>query len=177
VDGVNGTDVAHVETVDSPNNPTPAESISSNIGGEGSESIETKNDHLIGSVHSETNVPLQENIVELPNGQEVTGVYSIFDVEYEVQLYESLYLQSDYVHFSYANAELFDAIQADPQLVEDLGLTEQDIQALANGDNPEGFTWHHSEEPGVLQLVDEDVHANTGHDGGGELWGGGEEYR
>jgi hypothetical protein len=28
-----------------------------------------------------------------------------------------------------------------------------------------------------LQLVDEDIHANTGHDGGRELWGGGEEYR
>jgi hypothetical protein len=65
-----------------------------------------------------------------------------------------------------AHAELYDAIQSDPQLATEMGLTEQDIQALANGDTQEGFTWHHSEEPGVLQLVDENIHANTGHDGG-----------
>jgi hypothetical protein len=175
IDLVDGGEIAQADTTDAPNSTTPStESIAS---GEGALTIETTNDHLVGSLHPETNVPFEENTVELPSGQEVTGVYPVFDAEHEVQLDESLYLQSDYVHFSYANAELYDAVQVDPQLADDLGLTEQDIQALANGDNPEGFTWHHSEEPGVLQLVDEEIHANTGHDGGRELWGGGEEHR
>jgi hypothetical protein len=177
VDGVDGGDVAHAETVDPSNASTPTELVAYETDGEGSVTIQTTNDHLVGSVHPETNVPFEENTVELPNGQEVTGVYPVFEAEYEVEMDESIYLQSDYVHFSYANAELYDAIQSDPQIATEIGLTEQDIQALANGDTPEGFTWHHSEEPGVLQLVDEDIHANTGHDGGRELWGGGEAYR
>jgi hypothetical protein len=177
VDGVDGGDVAHAETVDPSNASAPAESVPYETDGEGSVTIQTTNDHLVGSVHPETNVPFEENTVELPNGHEVTGVYPVFNAEYEVEMDESIYLQSDYVHFSYANAELYDAIQADPQIADDMGLTEQDLQALANGDTPEGFTWHHSEEPGVLQLVDEDIHANTGHDGGRELWGGGEGNR
>lgn len=30
---------------------------------------------------------------------------------------------------------------------------------------------------GVLQLVDEETHAQTGHTGGREIWGGGSDYR
>lgn len=178
IDGADGSNVASADTVDTPNNEVPpADSQPTTVNGEGPVTIETTNDHLAGTVHPETGVPFESNTVQLPNGQEITGVYPIFDAEHEVHLNESLYLQSDYVHFSYANAELYDAIQAEPQLATDLELTEQDIQALANGDTPEGFTWHHSEEPGILQLVDQEIHANIGHDGGRELWGGGEEYR
>ncbi|WP_010677065.1 HNH endonuclease [Bacillus timonensis] len=177
VDGADGDHVAQAETPDTPNNTVLSVDSDSTLTNEGGTTLETTNDHLAGSVHPETGVPFEENTVELPTGEVVTGVYPVFDVEYEVQMDESLYLQSDYVHFNYANAELYDAIQADSQLADDLGLSEQDIQALANGDTPEGFTWHHNEEPGVLQLVDEEIHANTGHDGGRELWGGGEQYR
>src|SRR3954452_1533547 len=92
---------------------TPStESIPTDVSGEGSVTIETTNDHLVSSVHPETNIPFEKNTVELSNGQEVTGVYPVFDVEHEVQLDESLYLQSDYVRFSYANAELYNAVQA-----------------------------------------------------------------
>jgi hypothetical protein len=96
---------------------------------------------------------------------------------YELYIDECLYLQSDYVHFSYANQELYDEIPRDPDLAGDLGLTQQDISGLVNGDTPEGFTWHHNQQPGVLELVDEETHAATGHTGGRELWGGGNEYR
>ena len=37
--------------------------------------------------------------------------------------------------------------------------------------------WHHSEQPGVLQLVDKDLHDKSGHTGGRNLWGGGTEHR
>ncbi|MFE8698411.1 HNH endonuclease [Cytobacillus sp. FJAT-53684] len=174
IDGADGENVAHAEALDTAKDALPAD-----IYGDGDESItiETRNDHLEGSVHHETNVLFESNTIVLPSGTEVTGVFPVFESEYEVQLDESLYLQSSHVHFSYANAELYEAIQEDPNLADDLGLNEQDIKALANGDNPEGFTWHHHEEPGTLQLVDEEVHANTGHDGGREVWGGGKDYR
>jgi len=179
IDGADGGGVAQAESVDTPNTPTPTSEAAPAVNGveEGPLTIETTNDHLAGTFHPETNVPFEINTVQLPSGQEVTGVYPVFDVEHEVHMEKSLYLQSDYVHFTYANAELYDAIQVNPQLADDLGLSEQDIQALSNGDTPQGFTWHHHEEPGVLQLVDEEIHASTGHDGGRVLWGGGEEFR
>ncbi len=31
---------------------------------------------------------------------------------------------------------------------------------------PSGYTWHHHQEPGRMQLIDRDVHAKTGHTGG-----------
>jgi hypothetical protein len=170
IDVMDGGDIAEAEEV-----PDADESNSPNL--EESIRIETTNDHLAGSVHPETGVPFLENTVELTNGQDVTGAFPVFDVDYEVQMDESLYLQSDYVHFSYANQELYDAIQAEPDLADDLGLSQQDVQTLSQGDTPDGFTWHHNEEPGVLQLVDQDTHANTAHTGGRELWGGGGEYR
>lgn len=170
IDGVDGTDIAEASegpnTIDT-NNPDI----------DGPVRMETINDHLVDSEHPETGVPFSENTVELQNGQEITGVFPMFDFEYEVNIDETLYLQTDYVQFSYANQELYQAIQADPNLADDLGLTPEDIQGLSKGETPEGFTWHHNEEPGVLQLVDQDVHMNTAHTGGREVWGGGNEYR
>jgi hypothetical protein len=122
-------------------------------------------------------VPFETKTIELPNGDTITDSFPIFDSEYEVEMDEDLYLRSDYIHFTYANYELYEDIKADPELAENLGLSQADLEALSNGDNPEGFTWHHHEEPGVLQLVDRETHASVGHTGGRELWGGGSEYR
>lgn len=35
---------------------------------------------------------------------------------------------------------------------------------------PEGYTWHHHQETGRMQLVQSDVHRQTGHTGGFSLW-------
>lgn len=135
------------------------------------------NEDLAGSEHPETGVPFVEKTVTLPDGESVTGVFPVFESEFEVTIDESLYLQSDYIQFSYANVELYEAIQADPSLAEELGLSDEDLQTLSNGDTPEGYTWHHNEEPGILQIVNQEEHSNTGHIGGREIWGGGNEYR
>ncbi|MFD1707871.1 HNH endonuclease [Siminovitchia sediminis] len=140
------------------------------------EELETRNDHLAGDHHPVTGVPFEEKTVELPDG-EFTGTFPVFDAAYEVNLPNDLYLQSDSVHFSYANIELYDELQSNPDLVKELQLTNTDIQQLAQGDTPEGYSWHHHEDAGVLQLVEEEIHHQTGHTGGRELWGGGAEYR
>jgi hypothetical protein len=139
-------------------------------------------EHPVDDTHevsepTNTDVPYLEKTIEKPHGEIITDTYPIFDAKYEVTIEEDLYLRSDYVHFSYANHELYEAIQENPGITADLGFSEQDIQNLANGENPEGYTWHHNEDPGLLQLVDHEVHAENGHTGGRELWGGGEEYR
>lgn len=179
VDGPDGAEAAETPETETKvlDNQLPTEVEENNLNPGETVKIETINDDLAGTEHPETGVPFEEKTVELQDGSVVTGTFPEFDVEYEVHIDESLYLQSDHVHFSYANQELYDAIQTDPDLAEDLGLSEDDIQGLVVGDTPEGFTWHHNEEPGTLQLVEEEVHANTGHTGGREIWGGGGEFR
>ncbi|WP_445662062.1 HNH endonuclease [Bacillus sp. FSL R9-9481] len=42
---------------------------------------------------------------------------------------------------------------------------------MRSGKNPKGYTWHHHQEPGTMQLVDTNIHQKTGHTGGRALWG------
>ena len=35
------------------------------------------------------------------------------------------------------------------------------------------YVWHHNEKEGLMQLVDANIHAKTGHDGGMKFWGAG----
>jgi hypothetical protein len=173
VDGVDGV-VSAEAPADTPIDHTDSTTIVDN---ESSRVEGNINEHLAGSEHPETGVPFVEKTVFLPDGESVTGVFPVFESEFDVTLDDSLYLQSDYIQFSYANIELYEAIEADPTIADELRLSMNDIQGLANGDTPEGYTWHHNEEPGLLQLVDKEEHSNTGHNGGRDIWGGGNEYR
>jgi len=38
------------------------------------------------------------------------------------------------------------------------------------GHPPDGYTWHHHQQPGRMQLVEFGVHAATSHDGGRKIW-------
>lgn len=139
--------------------------------------IETRNDHLNGYEHPDTGVLFVEKTVDLPNGQVIEGTFPVFDEAFNVIIAEDLYYESDDVHFRVANDTLAQAILENPNLANDLGFTQMDLQNLANGQTPDGYTWHHNEEPGLLQLVDEESHAQTAHTGGRSIWGGGSDYR
>jgi len=141
------------------------------------EEIDTRNESLAGSEHPETGVPFVEKEVIVSDDQVYEGTFPVFDSPFKVVIAEELYLESDVVHFNIANDTLHQAIQTNPSLAQELGLSQSEISALANGQTPEGYTWHHHEEPGVLQLVDEETHAQTAHTGGRTIWGGGSEYR
>lgn len=141
------------------------------------EVIDTRNDHLNGQDHVETGVPFETKIVELPSGEVIEGTFPVFDSQFSVVLAEDVYLDSDNTHFKIANDTLYQSIQQNPYLANELGLSPADIEGLSHNITPDGFDWHHNEQPGVLQLVDEENHQNTGHTGGRELWGGGSEYR
>lgn len=138
--------------------------------------IQALNAGLEGDVHPVTGVPFEMNTIE-HDGQVIQDVFPIFSSAYDVTLPESTYLASDHAHFSFANAQLLQSLQVDPALASEMGLTHADIIALENGTTPEGFVWHHHEEPGKLQLVTEAEHNATAHTGGRFIWGGGSEYR
>jgi RHS repeat-associated protein len=46
--------------------------------------------------------------------------------------------------------------------------TDEKLSNAAAGlaDTPSGYTWHHHQDQGLMQLVDRKVHSKTGHDGG-----------
>ncbi|MGW4638474.1 polymorphic toxin-type HINT domain-containing protein [Sphaerisporangium sp. NPDC004334] len=39
-------------------------------------------------------------------------------------------------------------------------------QAAGLSETPPGYTWHHHQDPGLMQLIDRQIHAATGHTGG-----------
>lgn len=138
--------------------------------------IQAINATLDGDVHPVTGVPFETNTVE-HQGQLIQDVFPVFESNFNAQIPEAAYMDSDTAHFRLANAQLADAIAENPSLAADLGLTTTDLQQLQMYQTPAGYTWHHHEQPGVLQLVDTQAHEATAHTGGRLIWGGGSEYR
>ena len=135
-------------------------------------SLETRNDHLVHAAHPETHIPYIEKTVEI-DGEMKTVVVPEFPTQFQITLEEEHYLASDSTQFSMANQLLFEAIQQNPGFETQLDLTTSEVENLQFGMTPTHYTWHHDAEPGVLQLVNRDDHAATGHTGGRAFWGGG----
>jgi hypothetical protein len=78
-------------------------------------------------------------------------------------------------HQRAANQRLFRAIEKDPGLSRELGLTREDISALRESSQPpNGYTWHHHQDVGRMQLIPVGEHQlSVPHTGGMAIWGGG----
>lgn len=137
--------------------------------------VDTRNENLEGKKHMETGVEFESKIVELPDGREVEGVFPKFDTPFEMKLDESLFQESDEKQFGAANEKLKEGIENNQDLRNK--FTGKQIEQILDNEIPEGYAWHHSEEIGIMQLVNAEVHASTGHTGGRTLWGGGSENR
>lgn len=143
--------------------------------GENADRIKCRNEDLAGKNHPETEVPFKEKTVTDENGNEVTGVFPEFDSTYDAQLPKNLEQASDKEQFKECNKQLKEAVENDPELAKQ--FDEEQLEQIENGDTPDGYTWHHNEEHGKMQLVDSETHAKTGHTGGKVIWGGGSENR
>jgi len=137
--------------------------------------IHTRNESLEGDRHPITGVPFEKKTVKDAEGNDVTGVFPVFDSEFDAQLPEDLYQASDKEQFAECNKQLKESVDKDPDLASK--FTPEQLEQIENGDTPDGYTWHHNEETGKMQLVDADVHAKTGHTGGKTIWGGGNDNR
>ena len=133
--------------------------------------IHTRNESLDGDRHPITGVPFERKTVEYADGNEVTGVFPVFDSEFDAQLPDELLQSSDREQFDECNKQLKEAVENDSELA--AKFTPEQLEQIMNGDTPDGYTWHHNEEKGKMQLVDADTHAQTGHTGGKTIWGGG----
>jgi hypothetical protein len=130
-----------------------------------------RNADLAGMTHPETNVHFHSEIIHLPDGQLNEGVFPEFNSVYDANLPDDLLKATDYKQSTEANKQLADVVDSSEKLNEQ--FTDRQLEQIHVGDTPEGFTWHHHQESGRMQLVDSDIHRRTGHTGGKEIWGGG----
>ncbi|MDD2507559.1 MAG: HNH endonuclease [Aliarcobacter skirrowii] len=138
---------------------------------DGSKKIKTRNEDLEGREHPVTGVPYEKDT--LRDGRE--GVFPKFPSIAEVQLPEELYQETDAKQFRACNEDLKEQIKNNPELR--AKFTPEQIEQIENGRTPSGYTWHHHQQDGKMQLVETEVHDKSGHTGGKVLWGGGQENR
>lgn len=134
----------------------------------------TRNSALEGKNHPETNVAFRRKEVETEEGIR-EGVFPEFEGVYEVDLPEELYKESDRKHFNHCNEKLKEEIETNLDIREKFSVEQ--IEQIMEDETPDGYTWHHTEDKGKLQLVDYDTHRLTAHTGGRNIWGGGTESR
>jgi predicted ribonuclease toxin of YeeF-YezG toxin-antitoxin module len=115
--------------------------------------------HLKNDVHPITKVPYDKD------------GFPIFEVKYTLYLNKNDYLKTRDQHFRILNKELYKKIVENPQLQTDLDLTDSDIAKLERGKSLKDYTWHHHQEQGKMELVEKEIHAQTGHTGGMKIWG------
>lgn len=124
---------------------------------------------LEGKRHPVSDVPFERRRISI-NGVTIEGVFPRFEHITEMRLPENLQRASESKQFEYLNKQLREAIDRDPGLR--AKFTNQQIEMIRRGNNPAGYTWHHSESRGVMQLVETKKHAVTGHTGGDSIWCG-----
>lgn len=138
----------------------------------------TRNESLEGDNHPITGVPFERKTVEV-NGENIEGVFPVFDAIYEAKLPKDMYEKSDREQFKECNNQLYKDIEQYPVLKNQFNeeQLEQIKDGTIDGTAPDGYVWHHNEEAGKMQLVDFETHAKTGHTGGRSIWGGGNSNR
>jgi hypothetical protein len=116
---------------------------------------------LAGKTHPVTNVPYDRN------------GYPIFNSEFDAQLPKNMRGRSvsDYDQFKEATKQLKRRIEADS--LRGATFTEEQLaDIMAEKPKIKDLTWHHHQDGVRMQLVDEEIHRKSGHDGGRKNTGG-----
>lgn len=143
----------------------------------GAETVEFRNASVgEDGIHDVSGVPYTLKTVTF-DGYSIDGEFPVFSAVFEAEISEEMYYASDLTHIQAANLRLYGQLMDNPLLAGQIGLDPGQVAALEYPVAPEGYTWHHHEDPGRLQLVDQELHAQSAHIGGRVIWGGGAEYR
>lgn len=131
--------------------------------------LDCRNSNLDGKQHPETSVSFDRQRIRIDDVT-IEGVFPKFHSVVEYQLPERLRFGTESDQFRYLNEQLREQVGKSPELRTE--FTEQQLQMIGSGRNPAGFTWHHNESLGQMQLVETAKHAATGHTGGDSIWCG-----
>lgn len=90
-----------------------------------------------------------------------------FKSYYTIKLRRKYYHRSRERHFYIANRTLYREVTR----LNNKKFTSSEMYVFSKGITPKGYTWHHHQDRGVLQLVDTNIHSETPHIGGYSIWG------
>lgn len=127
-----------------------------------------------GNVKSTTVPPSNAKNVNLAGKRHpITGVpfdnkgFPIFDkyVAYDTRLDISSFRNKSYIEqMSMATRDLANSIEKG--YINKNNFTSEQLNAIYRGEKKiPGFTWHHHQDTGRMQLIDSDIHKKTGHIG------------
>lgn len=134
--------------------------------------IETINQKLLGKAHEETGIKFILSKIELSDGRKLKGVFPQFDSFADIELPKELYKADFNKQQKECLEQLKNKLKNPFSKLRDK-FTEDQIEDIMNGILPDGFTWHHNEQEGLMQLVDTLIHSKTHHTGGMSIWGSG----
>lgn len=107
-------------------------------------------------------------------GVSFEGIFPEFDSFFDVtDLPKSMWTRDSYSkHERFCNNLLRDKVKSDPIFAGNFSPLQ--IKQIFSGKTPSGYTWHHHQTPGKLQLVRKQQHTarggGAGHTGGQSLW-------
>lgn len=122
----------------------------------GTKKITIRNGHLANKKHPVTNVKFNNK------------GFPIFTSSHTYKLPKKYFKSTNKTQFKYANQSLKADLKKNPKKYKFTASQKKDIQG---GKTPNGYVWHHHENPGNLQLVKRTTHEKTGHTGGRTIWG------
>lgn len=138
--------------------------------------LNTNNFSLEGNNHPETGVKYERGTIDL-NGIKIEGVFPKFDSIFVCKLPSDKLKASDTEQFKECMSQLRAKIGSNPELAKKFDGAQLEQINDYNLFKIRGFIWHHSENPGEMQLVLADKHGLTPHTGGKSIWGGGSKLR
>lgn len=139
------------------------------------EHIETRNQKWEGQTYPGTDVSYRKSVF-VQDGRLKEGVFPEFSPVFETTLPKDMRQMSDVAQFKYCTDSLADYALRHPEFAEKFNKTQLE-QILGKNPTIDGYTWHHTEHPGKMQLVDRTIHDSCRHTGGRNIWGGGTECR
>lgn len=135
--------------------------------------LKTINEGKEGS-EGENGVRYEKKIIII-NGVEIEGVFPVFDSKFDTYLSEDMLDSSDTKQEKECNEKLKEELEKNPEMANQ--FTDEQLEQIKNGDTPDGYTWHHNEEQGKMQLIKTEDHQANRHTGGKAIWGGGSDNR
>lgn len=136
----------------------------------GYEPVSTINTKYLKSAHPDTGIEFEQSFLKYSDGQKIVGVFPKFDSAADVQLSKDLYKASFSQQEKYCLEQLRKQVK-NPFSSTKKNFSDAEIEQILDNKLPAGYTWHHNQKEGFMQLVETSIHEATRHTGGMSLWG------
>lgn len=132
----------------------------------------TINQFYEGKLFPGTNIVFERKKLDLSDGRHIIGVFPKFESYVDIQLPDECIKASFNKQKIYLSKQLKKMTETrDGRKKLKKIFNKEQIKEIRQGIIPSGFVWHHNETEGLMQLVDEKVHAKVRHTGGMSIWG------